>query len=124
MLDLTGCPEINLDDLMRLEDPAVIFEGELVDTDGVRTYAYTIGGWLDGRPIGRPDHARRMVRGCLVGGECILVQAKSRQEADTMAADGLAFTIGELRREAVRESVDRAGNSGIITTAEIRRKLH
>ena len=123
-LGLEGNPSIELDDLLRVEDPCVIFEGEHLDSDGVLSYVYSVGGWLDGRPLGKPDHVRRSVKGCMVGGDCIVVQAKNREEADAIAADGLDFTIAKHREAVLARAVDRSLNQGIIVHAEARPKKH
>lgn len=79
------------DDLMRLQQPCVIFEHHGTDSDGVDFYVYTVGGWLDGAPL---------QDGCTVRGEVILVNASSRDEADLMAGMGLEDTINALHGEA------------------------
>ena len=115
-------PSIDLDDLLRLDDPCVIFELEHKDSDGVVSYLYTVGGWLNGQAIGEPDHLTKTVKGCLVGGDCIIVQAENRGAADAMAADGLHQTIDYHRAKVISQAVDRSLNQGIIVTAETRRK--
>lgn len=79
------------DDLMRLQQPCVIFEHQGTDSDGVDFFVYTVGGWLDGVPL---------QDGCTVRGEVILVNAKSRDEADMLAGMGLEDTINALHGEA------------------------
>jgi hypothetical protein len=129
MLDLRNAlyfgehPALELDDLLRLGDPCVVFEGEQVDSDGVVSYVYTVGGFLDGKPVGEADHATKSVKGCTIGGDCIMVQASSREEADAMAADGLDFTITEHRRQLLKDTVDQRMNSGILIDAA-GRKVH
>lgn len=81
------------EDLRRLSDPCVIFEHQGVDSDGERFYVYTIGGWLDGRKLGD------FQGGCTVAGEVILINAKSREDADAMASLGLGDTINALDSE-------------------------
>ena len=122
-LNLSDHPSLELDDLLRLEDPCVIFEGEQTDSDGVVSYVYTVGGLMDGRPVGEADHATRTVKGCTVAGDCIIVQAASRDEADAMAADGLEFTISQHRAHLLKETVDRRANSGILIDVA-GRKVH
>ncbi len=81
------------EDLRHLSDPCVIFEHEGVDDDGVRFFVYTVGGWLNGRPVGTVEG------GCTVGGEVIVIHAKDRDEADTIASMGLGDTINALDSE-------------------------
>jgi hypothetical protein len=89
-------------DLPRIQDPAVIFEHEGVDSDGERFYVYTVAGWLDGANVFTPG-----VGGCTVGGDVITVNASSRAEADEIAIAGLQASIeaeasaGRQRQEAL-----------------------
>lgn len=78
------------EDLRRLEDPAVIFEGTHVDGDGATAYLYTVGGWLDGV---------RLPEGATVSGEVMLIHARDRGEADEIACMGLHDTILALDGE-------------------------
>jgi hypothetical protein len=78
------------DDLMRLDEPAVIFEHHANDSDGVPFYVYTVAGVLDGQ---------RLQDGCTVGGEVIIIHADSRDHADAMACMGLQDTIDALHGE-------------------------
>lgn len=78
------------DDLKRLQEPCVLFEHAWRDSDGVKCWAYTVGGWLDGF---------RLADGCTVKGEVILVHAHNRKEADYLASLGLQDTIDALHRE-------------------------
>lgn len=121
-LNFINHPSIELDDLLRLDDPGVLYEGEFKDSDGVTAYLYTVVGWLEGRPIGEPDHATRSIKGCLVGGDCIVVHAENRGAADAMAADGLMQTIDHHRTKVLSEAVDRSLNQGIIVTTEMPRR--
>lgn len=125
MLDLRGlnldaCPVIEMDDLPRLDDPGVIFEGELLDSDGELAYVYSVCGYLDGRPIVGVDHVRQCVRGALVGGDAIIVHAKGRKEADVMATEGLLTTIQAQREQMVRDAAERQKNPGLIIASEYR----
>lgn len=99
MIDLSLNPSIELDELLRVDDVAVIFEGQHIDTDGAIAWVYTVGGFLDGRPIVTHyrDHNGIATRGALVGGEAILVHAPNRGEADEMAISGLLHTISTQR---------------------------
>lgn len=85
--------KIAAEDLRRLQDPCVIFEHEWADSDGAMCYAYTVGGWLDGKPLGD------MRGGVTVGGDVIIVHADSRAEADFIASDGLQSSIAALDGE-------------------------
>lgn len=85
--------QIKAEDLRRLQEPCAIFEHEWADSDGVRCYAYTVGGWLDGKPLGD------IRGGATVGGEVIIVHAESRVEADALAAFGLGDTVQALDEE-------------------------
>lgn len=78
------------DDLRRLQDPCVLFEHAWRDSDGVKCWAYTVGGWLDGH---------RLADGCTVAGEVMVVHANNRPEADYLAGIGLQDTIDALNRE-------------------------
>lgn len=80
-------------DLRRLQEPAVIFEAERQDSDGVTHYLYTVAGWLDGVNIAT------MQGGATVGGDVIVIHADSREQADAMAGIGLQDTIDALNRE-------------------------
>lgn len=119
-LGLDNNPTIDLDDLVRLEDPAVIFEGELVDSDNVTAYVYTVAGILDGRPIVQADHVRRCVTGALVGGDAMIVHAKDRAEADVIAAEGLLDTIKAHGAELARQAAERQKNAGLVIASDYR----
>lgn len=84
---------ITADELRRLQEPAVIFEGTRRDDDGVLLFMYTVAGWLDGVNIAT------MQGGCTVGGDIILIHARNRAEADAMAGLGVQDTIDALNRE-------------------------
>jgi hypothetical protein len=84
---------IHAQDLRRLQEPAVIFEGERMDSDGARFYMYTVAGWLDG------ENVATMQGGATVGGDVILIAADTRDSADLMAGMGLQDTIDALNRE-------------------------
>lgn len=130
--------DIDLDDLLRIDDPVVLFEGELTDEDGEKVRLYTVAGWLDGRNIATQEG------GCLIGGQCIIISAKTRAEADVLAAEGLGDTIRMLAAEAFGKAMGTHGasfeafrenpgklraalltpgeNAGIVTVAEVRQK--
>lgn len=92
--------QISVSDLPRISEPCVVFEYEGSDSEGVPFWAYTIGGWLDGRPLG--DHRG----GVTVNGEVIIIPgAISRQHADWLACEGLQTTI-EAEIDATRNEMD------------------
>lgn len=109
--DFSNNPAIKLADLLELEDPCVLFEGTRVDSDGVRAYLYTVGGFLRGEGLW-PGHT--------VEGDIIIVHANSRGEADEMAGAGLLTTIEQLSARGVDAGI----NSGILTSAGLRAKPH
>lgn len=91
--DFSQRRKIHADELRELQEPAVIFEHEGLDSDGVRFFVYTVAGWLNGQNIAT------MQGGCTVGGECIIINAERREDADDMACMGLQDTIDALNRE-------------------------
>ena len=119
MFDFHDHPVLDVADLPEVEELCPIFEGEHIDSDGVVSYIYTVGGILRGRPIVAVDHVSRSVRGALLGGDCIVVQASSRAEADAMAAEGLEDT-----RDMVASRPRRTLNAGILIESEIRKPRH
>lgn len=87
-------PKITADQLRHVQEPCVIHEGDFLDDDGVRVHCYTVGGFLDGQPLGG------LQGGVTVGGEVILIaDAPSREAADWMASSGLQDTIDGLHGE-------------------------
>lgn len=82
-------PKITADDLKRLSEPVVFPEYHGFDADGESFYAFTVGGWLDGRQIARAT----------VGGDVIILHADSQTAANYMAVLGLEATIEELLDE-------------------------
>lgn len=87
-------PKIQADDLARVEDPCVILEHEWTDSDNERCFAFTVGGWLDGKPLGNGHGS-----GVTLGGDVAIVHARDREEAKAIAAQGLLDTIAALRGE-------------------------
>lgn len=87
---------ITAEDLKRLQEPAVIFEHEGRDSDGVAYYLYTVAGWLDGVNVATRQG------GATVGGEVIVIHADSREDADLLAGMGLQDTIDALGSEDQR----------------------
>lgn len=81
-------------ELQRMDDACVVFEHEGVDSDGVFFWVYTVGGMLDGSPVGS------VFGGCTVGGDVITISGvDNRQEADEIAALGLWDTCSALDTE-------------------------
>lgn len=87
-------PKIQADDLRRVQDPCVILEHEWTDSDGERCFAFTVGGWLDGKPLGNGAGS-----GVTLGGDVAIVHARDREEAKAVASFGLLDTIAALRGE-------------------------
>lgn len=85
--------KIDADDLRRLEEPAVIFEYQSRDSDGVLYFVYTVAGFLDGANIFNE------LGGATVGGDAIIIIADTRAQADDMASLGLQDTINALNTE-------------------------
>lgn len=85
--------KITAEQLRRVVDPCVVFEHCWSDSDGQACYAYTVGGILDGKPLGG------IHGGATVGGEVIIVHADSRGEADELARFGLGDTVNALDGE-------------------------
>jgi hypothetical protein len=81
------------DELKRLADPVVLFEHEGFDSDGVRFFAYTVAGWLDG------ENVATIQGGCTVGGDVIIIHADDRDTADAIACMGLQDTINMFEDE-------------------------
>jgi hypothetical protein len=84
---------ITADDLRRVSEPCVIFEHAWLDSDNAKCWAYTVGGWLDGKPLGG------LQGGVTIGGDVLIVHADSRTEADAVAALILRDTIDSLDNE-------------------------
>lgn len=81
------------EDLRRLQEPCVVFEHEGLDSDSARFFVYTVGGYLDGQPIGGREG------GATIAGEVIVIAADKREDADEMASLGLGDTISALDEE-------------------------
>lgn len=105
--DFSDHPELTLTDLLRVQDACVIYENMRVDSDGVRAYLYTVGGYLDGKPLW-PGHT--------VAGDVLIAHGKSRRESDDIAANALRDTIKLL----AEKGVDPGPNAGILTSASRR----
>lgn len=94
--DFSSRRELSLEELARLDEPAVIFEHFHVDEDGAHAYLYTVAGYLDGRNVAvEPDGS--FAGGCTVAGDVIVVHAPDRSAADEMATQGLQDTIDAVR---------------------------
>jgi hypothetical protein len=108
-------PSIAAQDLRRLQEPAVIFEGERRDDNGELAFLYTVAGWLDGQNIAT------MQGGCTVGGDVIVIHARTRDEADLIAGLGLQDTIDALNREEERHIDALAAQARLASVNPIRR---
>lgn len=86
---------LTLEELCRLEEPCVVFERYAIDSDKVLHWIYTVGGFLDGQKVGS------IKGGALVGGQTIVVHAKSRADANRMAGLGLETTIESLQNGGI-----------------------
>lgn len=84
---------ITAEELQELQEPAVIFEYAGSDSDGEPYFVYTVAGWLHGQNIATEQG------GCTVGGQVIIINARNREDADAMAADGLGITCNGLDEE-------------------------
>jgi hypothetical protein len=106
---------IAAEDLRRLQEPAVIFECERADSDGVPHYLYTVAGWLDGQNIAT------IQGGATVGGEVIVIHAQDRASADLIAGMGLQDTIDGLESEQVQRIDALAAQARLASVNPIRR---
>lgn len=81
-------------ELQRVQEPCVIMEHHALDSDFAPFWVYTIGGMLDGQPLGD------MRGGCTVDSDVITISGVDTQEqADAMACQGLLDTIQALDDE-------------------------
>ncbi len=98
-------------ELQRVSEACVIFEFEGLDDDMEPFWVYTVGGYLDGEPL---------QEGCTVKGDTIVISGMhSREEADEVAALGLADTLsaldGELSRyREAQKALDRLTSVGAV----------
>lgn len=107
-------PSITADQLRHVQDPCVIHEGDFLDDDGVRVHCYTVGGFMDGRPLGG------LQGGVTVGGEVILItDAPSREAADWMACSGLQDTIDGLHSEEAEYQEAHAAMARLSTVSPV-----
>lgn len=121
-VDLSRHPVIDIEALPLLEYPAVIFEGEQADSDGVTAYIYTVAGMVRGVQVHKNLIENGQIRtyGALVGGDCILVHARNRADADAMAIEGLWHTMA-MTTESL-QALAQKQNEGIIIESDYRLK--
>lgn len=113
--DLSRRPSITADQLRHVSEPCVIFEGGFLDDNGERIWVYSVGGWLDGRPLGS------MLGGVTVGGDAILLHAADRASADAMASLGLQDTIEALNSEEADFQEANAALARLAAVSPVRR---
>lgn len=114
-LELGMHPNIEMTDLLAVENPMPVCEGEFRDADGTPYWLYTVAGFKDGQPIHGMDHQRKCIIGATIGGDVAIVTGKNRKEADWLAGKGLAESIDHMRTLALSGELDPGRNSGIIT---------
>lgn len=107
--------KLTADDLRRMSAVCPVFEHEWADSDGARCYAYSVGGLLDGVPVGGLDG------GATIGGEVAIVHASNRVEADWLAAQGLLDTIEALRGEEAAYIEAHAALARLASVNDVRR---
>jgi len=88
--------EIVAADLARISEPCVILEHSGLDSDGAEFHCFTVGGYLDGQPLGD------MRGGCTVGGDVIVISGMGAEDAKLVASMGLQDTIEAMGREGER----------------------
>jgi hypothetical protein len=115
-------PSIEMADLLRLEDPVVICEGDFTSVDGEPFWVYTIGGTLDGARIEMLDHVSKTILGATVGGDVMIIHGRDRKEADWLAINGLMDTIASCEVLQAAGGLEPGENSGIITETQVRPK--
>jgi hypothetical protein len=113
--DFSSRPSIPAADLRHVEEPCVVFEAVWADDDGALCYAYTVGGWLNGGPLGG------IGGGVLIGDEAIIVHAEDRDEADAIASAGLQTTIEALDAEEAAYIEANAALARLATVSPMRR---
>jgi hypothetical protein len=96
--DFSDRNDISIEDLIRVDEPALIREFAGLDSDGVRFFVFSVGGWLDGENVATREG------GCTVGGDMIVITADTQAAADEMASLGLQDTIDAIRAEKVIEA--------------------
>lgn len=113
--DFFAREKIDAQDLVRLEGPCVVFEHHWRDADGEPCWAYTVGGLLNGVPIGG------LQGGATIGGDVMIVHANTRSDADYLAGIGLQETIAALRAEADAYIDAEAAKARLATVSPVRR---
>ncbi len=125
-IDLSAHPDVELDDLPKIEDIAIIYEGFFEDSDGERGYVFTVAGKLEGEDVHaffRDVKGSMRTLGATVGGDAIITHGKNYPEAEAIAIQGLQDTVQAQEANMVfRRKVDANSNSGIITSTEVRSK--
>lgn len=116
--DFSNRRRLVAEDLVRLEDPACIFEHEGLDADGERFFAYSIAGWLDGVNVAT------MQGGATVAGDVMVVHARNRAEADELVGLGLQTNIDALRAEKAAEMEALAARARLASIGAIERINH
>jgi hypothetical protein len=115
-------PEVELEDVERITDVAVICEGQYLSADGVPVWIYTVAGELDGNRIEMLDHINKTILGATIGGDVMIIEAKDRKEADWLAINGLQDTFGLTAVLAQMGGLAPGENAGIITDTQVRPK--
>jgi hypothetical protein len=113
--DFTSRPSIPAADLRHVADPCVIFECLWLDDDAEKCWSYTVGGFLNGAPLGG------IGGGVVIGGEAIIVHAETREEADAIAAAGLETTLEALASEEAAYIEANAALARLASVAPTRR---
>ena len=110
-LNLSMRQDLNVEELMALDDPSVLYEGSRKDPEGgPDNHIFTVIGFRNGAAIGD------IRGGCTVGGEVIVINSVTdHREARLMAYDGLLETIKLAREEYLKNGGVEVANSGIIT---------
>jgi len=107
--------QIHADDLKDIVEPAVLFEYAGRDADGAPFFVYTVAGWLDGENIATEQG------GCTVGGDVMVINADTREQADAMACLALEDTINALHSEHERMIDAAAAQARLATVSPIDR---
>jgi superfamily II DNA/RNA helicase len=111
---------LNLQEICDMQDFEPFFEQYYPD---INAYFYTINGTLKGE----------QVRGAMFAGNCILVFARNRKEADEIAKSGLLDTIKFAQQHAMythlgvdpQQILDQQhANDGVLVDAKGKRILH
>lgn len=93
--DFSQRRDLTASELRRLDDLCVVFEHEGRDSDMQPFYVFTVGGTLDGLPVGSVQG------GCTVGGDTMVITGVDSLDAATeIAAVNLEDTVRALDAEA------------------------